>query len=259
MVKKSNKQLSVVTFVVGDFVFAKLRGSQPWPSIVRESNPKKVLVDFICPEKTWYVDKDIRNYSFIYQNCNFFWYFVLYRAWISTANVQSFSDSLVNELRQKHPKNLKLLKAIDAMLISIEEMKKQIAEKMGEKNEAAFEKRCLRSTHKGTQNCKAVQAPVDDVGPAKELQQIQTRNKKTTKPNDEIGSELHTEKNHYSLRSARTVSAKRHRNFSLQASIDTENKNPPKKRACINKIRDEFKTVKSPIATRTRSKITNGK
>lgn len=104
MVKRSKKkQLSIVTFVVGDFVFAKLKGSQPWPSIVREFNGKKVLVDFICPEKSWYVNKNYENlrlfiHWFIGTNFNVFIMplFISNRAWISTADVQSFSDNLVN-------------------------------------------------------------------------------------------------------------------------------------------------------------------
>lgn len=39
----------------GDFVFAYLRGHPTWPSIVREVNGTRVLVDFICPEQTWLV------------------------------------------------------------------------------------------------------------------------------------------------------------------------------------------------------------
>lgn len=73
MVKKSkNKQLTIASFAVGDFVFVKMKGSQPWPSLIREVDETKVLVDFICPEKTWYVNEDIRVLLiqlFIVTNC----------------------------------------------------------------------------------------------------------------------------------------------------------------------------------------------
>lgn len=93
-----------------------------------------------CPEKSWYVNKNYENlrlfiHWFIGTNFNVFIMplFISNRAWISTADVQSFSDNLVNELRRKNPKNAKLLRAIDEMLISMGEMKKQIAEKTGKK------------------------------------------------------------------------------------------------------------------------------
>lgn len=45
--------LCEIPYQSGDCVFAKLRGYAPWPSIVREVKGNKVMVDFICVEKTW--------------------------------------------------------------------------------------------------------------------------------------------------------------------------------------------------------------
>lgn len=191
---------------------------------------------------------------------------MLFRIWTAKTNVQPLSDNLVNGLRRNNPKNVKLLGAIDAMFISIEEMKKRIAEEMGKRNEPSFEKRCLRSTNVGIQNRNAVQVPVD--APTKMVQKICTRNNKTKKK--EIGIETKfpaaskpDEKKHY-LRSTRTVSvliseqtqkeaAKRHRNVSFQAS-----ENPPQKRARKTKTTKPVtkERSKSPIAARTRSQIT---
>lgn len=51
MAKK--KQVSKVQFKVGDFVFAKVRGYAPWPSVVEEVNGNRGRVTFFCPEKSW--------------------------------------------------------------------------------------------------------------------------------------------------------------------------------------------------------------
>lgn len=201
--------------------------------------------------------------------------FISCRAWISFANVQPFSDNLLNEIRQQNPKNIKLQKAIKEMAIYKQEMMKKLAMVTSEKNEASFQKRCLRSTHIGIQNCKAVQMPADI--PDNESMQIRTRNTKTTKKNIEIATGLHfvskpDEKKHF-LRSTRTVSdlrleqppkemAKRHHKLSFQLSIDPEDENPPKKRACKTKTTNKFgiesgtkEGMNSTIAARTRSQI----
>lgn len=55
MVRKLARKMDVCKAIyrTGDFVFAKLRGFPMWPSIVREATATRVLVDFICPERSW--------------------------------------------------------------------------------------------------------------------------------------------------------------------------------------------------------------
>lgn len=51
--KTPKKALCKVIYEAGDIVFAKLRGFPMWPAIVRETTATRVLVDFICPERSW--------------------------------------------------------------------------------------------------------------------------------------------------------------------------------------------------------------
>lgn len=196
--------------------------------------------------------------------------FMSSRIWTAKTNVQPFSIGLVNELRTRNPNNIKLLRSIDEMLISMEEMKQQIAGKMAKRNGPSFEKRCLRSTNLSIQNRDAVQVPV--VAPVETPLIIPTRNKKTKKEVIEIETEFSTGskcdgKKHY-LRSTRTVpvltseqlrkeAVKRHHKVSFQASIDPEEKNPPQKRARKTKMIESStkERVNTPIARRTRSQI----
>lgn len=54
MGKKTKKnQIVPIAFKNGDLVFSKLKGYADWPSIIREIDGTKVLVDFFCPEKSW--------------------------------------------------------------------------------------------------------------------------------------------------------------------------------------------------------------
>lgn len=55
MKKKTSQKTALirVSHKTGDFVFSKLKGHASWPSIVREIKGTQLLVDFICPEKTW--------------------------------------------------------------------------------------------------------------------------------------------------------------------------------------------------------------
>lgn len=134
------------------------------------------------------------------------------------------------------------------MTFCVEEMKKKIASVLGENSEALFEKRCLRSTRSGKQNCTTIQMPVD-----KELRsmRIQTR---STKPNNykKVLTELQisskpVENKHY-LRSTATKTkqppkVESHRKLS-------EDEKTPQKRSRKDKI-----NMKSPIAKRTRSAL----
>lgn len=179
----------------------------------------------------------------------------LYRAWVSIANVQPFSDHLACEMQQKHSKNNKLQRAIREMEISVQYMKKKVPKKMNKNIET--EKRSLRSSNTGKQNCTTVQLPVNVLDKKSHSMQIQ-RHTNITKENNKIETELHitsrsSEKKHY-LRSTCIVSdsqskqspknlAKRHHKVS-------KDENPPQKRA-----RKSNETKKSPIATRTRTRL----
>lgn len=274
MVKKSKKkQLAIVSFAVGDFVFVKIKGSKPWPSIIRETEGQKVLADFICPEKTWYVNSNPENVNY-WNKLYLFHIIVIYllcliRTWSSTIHVQPFSENLVNKLRRENPKNIKLLRSIDEMLISIEKMKERIVEEMAKTNEPAAETRCLRSTKIDVKSRNAAQVTFD--APSELPSKVVTRNNSKTKKKDtEIETESRTAsqpdgKKHF-LRSRRKVSdlmseqqenaAKRRHEVSSQPFIDSQD--PPQKRARKTKtiISITKQRVNSPIAARTRSHIT---
>lgn len=170
------------------------------------------------------------------------------------ANVKPFSDNLADEIRQNHPKNLKLQKAINEIAICIQKMNEKIATVVEKEPEASSEKRCLRSTYNGKQNCTTVQMPVDILDKELHSMQTQTRNSKTAKKQKRIATELHftskpAEKKHH-LRSTCTVSDSKSEQPLKGHHKVSEDENPKRKQA-----RKSKEIILSPIATRTRTRI----
>lgn len=116
-----------ILFHIGDFVFSKVRGYAPWPSIISEVNGTRAKVTFFCPEKSWYIIYDYEvNFSLFEILFVTKLFFFSYRAWVQMAHIFPYSESAAFSLVQKHEKNRLLKRSIAEMEFVINEMRQKL-------------------------------------------------------------------------------------------------------------------------------------
>lgn len=128
--KKKSQISKIPKFEIGDFVFAKLRGFAPWPSIVREIKGTSGRVDFICEPKSWYEPK---KYKVSIHRVKFLIDF--FRNWVPLAEMFAFTENSAADMREKHPKNFLLIKYIDQMEFCYTQIQMKVQNKIQSKPE----------------------------------------------------------------------------------------------------------------------------